>query len=61
MTVIKSCTCDHEAQDIIYGKGKRVHNLSQDDKKAYCTVCCPSNKRDKRIPGRPMRTAKILK
>lgn len=38
-TVIKKCTCRHEYQDERYGKGNRVHNMTKDDKNAYCTVC----------------------
>lgn len=39
MTVTKTCTCKHDYQDIIYGKQQRIFNLSEDGKKASCTVC----------------------
>lgn len=38
-TVILLCNCKSEFQDGAYGKGKRVHNISADRKKAFCTVC----------------------
>jgi hypothetical protein len=40
-TAILKCTCDNPQQDAIYGKGLRLHNLSQGKKKdkAYCTGC----------------------
>lgn len=31
------CSCTHEAQDRIHGKGKRVHNETKTT--ARCTVC----------------------
>lgn len=40
--MIKECQCVHPYQDSIYGKGKRVHNISQgksERKIYYCTVC----------------------
>lgn len=39
MTVTKPCKCTHEFQDKEYGKHIRLHNLSEDGKKAKCTVC----------------------
>ena len=43
MTKILKCTCQHEYQDEIYGKGNRVHNplkTSQHEQPKYrCTVC----------------------
>ena len=38
---ILTCTCEHEYQDKIYGKNKRVHNQTkkQDGKVWRCTVC----------------------
>lgn len=39
MTITKQCKCDHKDQDEIYGKSNRLHNLSEDGKKAKCTVC----------------------
>jgi len=40
-TVIKQCTCTHEAQDKLHGKGNRVHNLggNKDKPVPKCTVC----------------------
>lgn len=37
---IKKCTCKHEDQDQLHGKGLRVHTT---DKKGneHCTVCGP--------------------
>ena len=32
------CSCQHEQQDKMYGKGVRVHNLSMNKTKAKCTV-----------------------
>ena len=61
MTTILKCTCNHKDQDKLYGKGKRLHNVSGDGTKAFCTVCCPSNVRDKRVPGRPARTFKVIR
>ncbi len=50
-TIILKCTCSHEAQDILYGKGMRLHNVSQikgkQGNKAYCTVCATNYQRDK--------------
>lgn len=43
--IIMPCTCQDEFQDKLYGKGMRVHNVSQVKgklgDKAYCTVCSP--------------------
>jgi len=44
LSVIKSCNCKDEQQDQIHGKGNRVHNLSADGKRAYCTTCSPTAK-----------------
>lgn len=38
MTTTKPCTCKHESQDALHGKGIRVKNLTK-DKKHRCTVC----------------------
>lgn len=43
-TIIMKCTCKHEQQDEMYGKGMRVHNLggkTTKDGLYYCTVCAP--------------------
>lgn len=40
--IIKECSCEHEEQDKLHGKGKRVFNVLQKDKNsnnARCTVC----------------------
>jgi len=39
--VIKSCTCVHEQQDKLYGKGRRVYNKAGNVGKTFfrCTVC----------------------
>lgn len=42
--MILICTCEHEYQDKKYGKGKRVHTLTQkgtakEDPVFRCTVC----------------------
>lgn len=34
---IRSCTCQHESQDKLHGRGMRVFNLGF--KGAKCTVC----------------------
>lgn len=38
---IRSCSCESAYQDRVYGKGRRVHNLSQGGKnnKSTCTAC----------------------
>jgi len=41
-TKIIKCKCEHEYQDVVYGKGNRVHNQagSNDSRPAWrCTVC----------------------
>lgn len=35
--MIHICTCGHEYQDRLYGKGKRVYNIGKTNK--ICTVC----------------------
>ena len=44
MATIMECTCNHDSQDKMYGKGRRVHNVApgSDQKKTNrfrCTVC----------------------
>ena len=42
MTKIMPCTCSHEEQDKLYGKGRRVFNRmnpSSNIKEWRCTVC----------------------
>ena len=46
--IIKSCTCTSDFQDQQYGKGRRVHNVTDDGKRASCTVCEGSAKMAKR-------------
>ena len=36
---VKHCTCKHDAQDKMYGKGNRVYNLLGETTKGRCTVC----------------------
>lgn len=43
-TKIISCSCKSDFQDQQYGKGNRVHNMSPDGKKAYCTICVGSGR-----------------
>lgn len=33
------CNCESKFQDEKYGKGMRVHNLTEDGRKGRCTVC----------------------
>jgi len=35
--MIYPCTCTHEYQDKLYGKGRRVYNIGKTHK--HCTVC----------------------
>ena len=37
--MVQTCTCNHEGQDKIHGKGRRVFNLLAGKDKARCTVC----------------------
>lgn len=37
--MIKSCNCEHQAQDKLYGKGQRLHNVGKAGKETRCTVC----------------------
>ena len=40
MSKVMNCTCAHEAQDKIYGKGQRLFNEAGKDCNKYrCTVC----------------------
>ncbi len=36
---IAKCTCIHEGQDKIHGRGNRVFNLGKSAEKGKCTVC----------------------
>ena len=38
-TTVMRCTCTHRYQDRIYGAQMRLHNRSQKDGGATCTVC----------------------
>lgn len=41
-SIVKPCSCQHESQDKIHGKGNRVKNQTavKGEKKTYrCTVC----------------------
>lgn len=49
-TIVLKCNCENTFQDKEYGKGMRLHNIHQKDKNkklAYCTVCSPSQRRNK--------------
>jgi len=48
-TTVLRCKCTSEFQDITYGKGMRLHNITQDGKKASCTICEGSAKNAKRV------------
>ena len=50
-TKVKSCTCQHEFQDSVYGKGRRVHNKTNGNGRPEyrCTVCGVKPKT--RMPG----------
>ena len=37
--VEKSCSCQSEYQDSVYGKNVRVFNTCKEGKEARCTVC----------------------
>ncbi len=53
---ILKCSCSHEEQDKLYGKGMRVHNVNTKGE-AFCTVCSPSYRRNKNsnaIDANPM-------
>lgn len=43
-TTVQPCTCEHKAQDEMYGKNMRVHNVSppKGGSLAFCTVCAPN-------------------
>jgi hypothetical protein len=36
-TDVRPCDCTHDSQDQIYGRSKRLHNLTANG--ANCTVC----------------------
>ena len=38
-TIIRPCECNHTFQDKVYGKQKRVHNMSDTGAQITCTVC----------------------
>lgn len=42
-TVILPCKCENEFQDKRYGKHMRVHNTTNKEGKARCTVCTELN------------------
>lgn len=73
--VVLPCNCKNEAQDEIYGKGLRLHNIAEGDGKAYCTVCQSPRRRYNNngadispspvfghglIPGMPIRRGKEI-
>jgi hypothetical protein len=51
-TKIMICSCSHEFQDSVYGKGMRVHNVNTKGQ-AFCTVCSPSYRREKQGKNEP--------
>lgn len=57
---ILKCTCTHEYQDEIYGKGMRVHNVTKDGN-AACTVCCPNAQRNKIDPATEQFSSPVFK
>jgi len=38
-SAIINCTCDHDFQDRMYGRKKRVGNMTRTEGEARCTVC----------------------
>lgn len=60
-TIELPCECEYPFQDKQYGKGIRLHNISQEKgklgKKAYCTVCSGGAKYAKRHSTSSPRTA----
>lgn len=56
---IIKCTCEHEFQDQLYGKGMRVHNVTKDGF-AACTVCCPRLVTNKMNPALPTDPNKLM-
>lgn len=47
-TKVLKCKCESQFQDVQYGKGMRLHNITEDKKKASCTICEGSAKNAKR-------------
>lgn len=43
-SVVKSCTCHHEYQDMKYGSKQRVHNIGKQGDTFKCTVCATIKK-----------------
>lgn len=59
-TIVLNCKCTSVFQDNTYGKGKRLHNVTQDGKKASCTVCEGSARNSKTAPATTTRPYKTL-
>ena len=43
-TIVLKCDCKSEFQDETYGNKMRLHNVSGNGEKAFCTVCVGSGK-----------------
>lgn len=56
-TIVLPCACEHHEQDKMYGKNRRLHNISSGDGKAACTVCggrnTPADKNKNEIAALP--------
>lgn len=37
--MIEKCSCKHDSQDALHGKGRRVFNPTKSSGKIRCTVC----------------------
>jgi len=57
-SIIAPCSCEHEFQDKMYGKNMRVHNVSGNNEKIYCTVCCVNPANPKVKNSKPYKNAK---
>ena len=49
-TAIINCKCDHEYQDRMYGRKRRVGNMTRTEGEARCTVCEATARYKKEIP-----------
>lgn len=59
-SIIKSCNCQSDFQDELYGKRNRVHSVSEDGKKAHCSVCEGSAKVAKRNNAMTVRPGELI-
>lgn len=46
--MLKTCTCQHKAQDELHGNGIRVHTENK-DKQLCCTVCGSKPRKEIRL------------